>query len=148
MSAITTEPAALRAALQIEVIVAAPIVLGELGGMERRMIPIVGGKLTGPDFSGTILPGGSDVQSVRPDGTIDLLARYAVDLGVEGKLLIENSGIRRMAKSGEVGAALYFRGVMRFCAPPGALHWLNDSVFVSSGYRDGNAVYLTVMEVL
>ncbi|HEY8027651.1 MAG TPA: DUF3237 family protein [Burkholderiaceae bacterium] len=148
MHATTSKPAVLRKALQIEVIVAAPITLGELGGMERRMVPIVGGKLTGPDFSGAILPGGSDVQAVRPDGTIELLARYAVDLGAHGKLLIENTGIRRMAKSGEVEAAPYFRGVMRFCAPPGALQWLNDSVFLSDGYRDGNTVYLTVMEVL
>jgi hypothetical protein len=148
MNATENEPVALRTALQIEVNVSAPIALGELDGMERRMIPILGGKLTGPDFSGTILPGGSDVQSVRPDGTIDLLARYAVDLGANGKLLIENTGIRRLTKSGEVDAAPYFRGVMRFCAPPGSLQWLNDSVFISNGYRQGSTVYLDVMEVL
>jgi len=148
MNATTIEAPALRMALQLEVNVAAPVILGELGGFERRMIPIVGGKLTGRDFSGTILPGGSDVQSIRSDGTVDLLARYAVDLGGDGKLLIENTGIRRMTKSDDGNAAHYFRGVMRFCAPPGRLQWLNDSVFISNGYREGNAVYLTVLEVL
>jgi len=148
MNATTIEAPALRMALQLEVNVAAPVILGELGGFERRMIPIVGGKLTGRDFSGTILPGGSDVQSIRSDGTVDLLARYAVDLGGDGKLLIENVGIRRMTKSDDGNAAQYFRGVMRFCAPPGRLQWLNDSVFISNGYREGNAVYLTVLEVL
>jgi hypothetical protein len=138
-------PAALRTVARIEVNVAAPIMLGELGGSERRMIPIVGGKITGPDFSGSILPGGSDLQSVRADGTIHLHARYAIDLGDHGSLLVENSGIRR---PGEVGDAPYFRGVLRFCAPSGPLQWLNDSVFVSSGYREGGTVYLDVMEVI
>jgi hypothetical protein len=138
-------PAGLRPVARIEVNVAAPIMLGELDGLERRMIPIVGGKISGQDFSGSILPGGSDVQSVRADGTIHLLARYAIDIGGRGSLLVENSGIRRPAEAGE---APYFRGVLRFSAPPGPLRWLNDSVFVSSGYREGGTVYLDVMEVV
>jgi len=138
-------PAGLRMVAQIEVSVAAPIMLGELAGVERRMIPIAGGRITGAGFSGAILPGGSDVQSVRADGTIDLLARYAINLGDGGSLLIENAGIRR---PGQHGGAPYFRGTVRFYAPPGPLQWLNDSVFVSSGYREGGTVHLDVMEVV
>ena len=112
------------------------------------MIPIIGGTFSSADFRGVILPGGSDVQSVRSDGTIDLLARYAVDLGQYGNLLIENTGIRRAVGPDQADGVPYFRGVVHFCAPPGPLQWLNDSVFVSSGYRDGSTVYLDVMEVL
>ena len=141
-------PPALRHVARIEVNVSAPILLGALAGLERRMIPIIGGTFSSADFRGVILPGGSDVQAVRSDGTIDLLARYAVDLGQYGNLLIENTGIRRAVGPDQADGVPYFRGVVRFCAPPGPLQWLNDSVFVSSGYRDGSTVYLDVMEVL
>jgi hypothetical protein len=143
----TPKPAALRTVAKIEVNVAAPIMLGELAGTQRRLIPILGGKITGADFDGAILPGGSDVQTVRADGPIDLVARYAIDLGHLGSLLIENTGIRRATEPGEADTLPYFRGVVRFSAPQGRLQWLNDSVFISSGYRQGSTVYLDVMEV-
>jgi hypothetical protein len=147
MTAPTSTIVGLRRVARIEIIVAAPISLGHLAGLERRMVPILGGKITGEDFAGDILPGGSDVQSVRADGTIDLMARYAIDLGRHGSLLVENTGIRRPASSGEAASPPYFRGMLRFSAPPGPLQWLNDSVFVSSGERRGNTVHLDVMEV-
>jgi len=108
------------------------------------MIPILGGRAQGR-FSGTILPGGSDLQGVREDGTIELLARYALDLGEAGRLLLENTGLRRATGEGE---APYFRGRMRFEAPAGPLAWLNDALFLTSGYRDGALVQLEVFEVL
>jgi hypothetical protein len=147
MSAHTPGTVGLRLVARIEIIVAPPISLGHLAGLERRMIPILGGKIIGEDFAGEILPGGSDVQSVRADGTIELLARYAIDLGKQGSLLVENTGIRRPASSGKAGSPPYFRGMLRFSAPAGPLQWLNDSVFVSSGDRQGNTVHLDVMEV-
>jgi hypothetical protein len=140
--------AALRAVARIEVDVATPVMLGELAGSERRIIQILGGRVIGSGFSGSILPGGSDIQAVRGDGTVDLVARYAVDLGEHGKLLIENTGIRRAARPDQPGSAPYFRGVVCFRAPAGPLQWLNDSVFVSSGHRDGGTVYLDVLELL
>jgi hypothetical protein len=148
MSAGSPNAPALRAIARIEVNVAPPIMLGELAGSERRLIQIAGGTFFGPGFSGSILPGGSDVQAVRADGTIDLVARYAVDLGEQGKLLIENTGIRRAVRPDDPASPAYFRGVVRFSAPAGPLQWLNDSVFVSSGRREGGTVYLDVLEVL
>jgi hypothetical protein len=147
MTARASTTVELRLVARIEIIVAAPISLGHLAGVERRMIPILGGKITGENFAGDILPGGSDVQSLRADGAIDLLARYAIDLGEHGSLLVENTGIRRPASSGEAASQPYFRGILRFSAPLGPLQWLNDSVFVSSGERRGNTVHLDVMEV-
>ncbi|RJG07374.1 DUF3237 domain-containing protein [Noviherbaspirillum cavernae] len=149
MSDILENPAALRPVIRVEVHVAPPTMLGELAGVERRIIAIAGGTIAGADFAGTILPGGSDIQSVRADGTIELTARYAVDLGPHGKLLVENTGIRRNATGLEAQSAPpYFRGVMRFNAPAGPLQWLNDSVFISSGRREGGTVFLDVFEVV
>lgn len=135
----------LRKVARIEVQVQSPIVLGELAGSERRIIPITGGTLSSPHLDGTILPGGADIQTVRLDGAVKLTARYAIDLGAAGKLLVENTGVRRP------GAAPsdppYFRGVMRFAAPPGEFQWLNESVFINTGCREGNTVLLEIFEV-
>lgn len=130
---------------RIDVHVQPPLALGELAGAERRIIPIDGGTLMLSGLSGTVLPGGADIQAVRPDGTIELTARYAIDLGKTGKLLVENTGIRRPGAG--PSDLPYFRGVVRFTAPPGALQWLNDSVFVNSGRREGDTVILDLFEV-
>ncbi|KRB70473.1 DUF3237 family protein [Noviherbaspirillum sp. Root189] len=138
----------LRSIAKLEIEVVPPVVLGELNGTERRFVSIKGGSVNGPLFSGTILPGGSDIQLVRANGTIELVARYALDLGPFGTVLVENTGIRRMVDAADVNGHAYFRGVMRFEAPRATLGWLNDTVFISTGYRDGSIVYLEVFEVL
>lgn len=138
----------LRAVAQIDVHVEPPMMLGELAGAERRMIRILGGSIAGPYFSGAILPGGSDIQTVRADGTIELVARYAVDCGPMGNILIENTGLRRAAPAAQGESTPYFRGVVRFNAPSGPLQWLNDSIFISSGHREGGTVRLEVFELL
>ena len=136
----STAPA-MRCIAQLQVQVAPPIELGRLNGLERRMVPILGGSIDGEGFAGTILPGGSDVQTVREDGVVELVARYAVDLGEAGKVFVENSGIRRM---GAAGTPPYFRGRMRFEAPAGPLGWLNDAFFITTGHREGNVVHIQV----
>ncbi|NEX62246.1 DUF3237 family protein [Noviherbaspirillum galbum] len=145
----------LKPAGRIEVKVAPPMMLGELAGTERRLISILGGSVEVAGRVGQILPGGSDLQEVRADGTISLTARYAADFGDAGKLLIENTGLRREKRAGDDSrpeggtpdGGPYFRGVLHFSAPPGALHWLNDSIFVSSGVREGGTVYLDIHQV-
>ncbi|TFW09399.1 DUF3237 family protein [Oxalobacteraceae bacterium OM1] len=137
--------ASLRNVGRIEVQVQPPIGLGQLAGAERRIIPITGGTLSVSGLSGTILPGGADIQAVRSDGTIELTARYAIDLGEAGMLLVENTGLRRAGPT--PSDPPYFRGVMRFTAPSGALQWLNDSVFINTGRREGGTVILDVFEV-
>jgi len=78
---------------------------------------------------------------------VELTARYAIDLGDAGKLLVVNTGIRRSLPPADGASGTYFRGVVRFAAPGEALQWLNDSVFISSGYREGSTVLLDVFEV-
>lgn len=135
----------LRSIGRIEVQVQPPVALGELAGAERRIIAITGGTLYISGLFGAILPGGADIQSVRADGSIELTARYAADMGEAGKLLIENTGIRRAGPA--PSDPPYFRGVVRFAAPPGALQWLNDSVFINTGRREGGNVILDLFEV-
>ncbi|WP_239453123.1 MULTISPECIES: DUF3237 family protein [Microbacterium] len=77
-------------------------VVAELGALEdhgmtraghRRIIPVVGGTVTG-GFTGTILPSGADWQTVRADGSIEIDGRYSAR-GDDGSLLyIRARGIR------------------------------------------------------
>jgi Protein of unknown function (DUF3237) len=142
---------ALRPFARIRVEVAPPVSLGMLDGAERRMVSILGGTVEGVHLHGKVLAGGNDIQSVRADGSVELVARYALDLGTAGMVMVENSGARRPPAADQAGdqqALPYFRGVMRFQAPPGALEWLNSTLFLSSGYREGSTVVLDVEEVL
>lgn len=42
----------------------------------RRVIPITGGTFEGPNIRGEVIPVGEDWQLVRPDGDLELYARY------------------------------------------------------------------------
>lgn len=53
-----------------------PIVVGQSKRGLRRLIPITGGTFEGPNIKGDVLPGGADWQLVRPDGDLELYARY------------------------------------------------------------------------
>jgi hypothetical protein len=141
-------PIALGTIACLRVEVAPPLGLGELDGLERRVVTIAGGTVEGPHFRGIILPGGSDMQTVQADGTINLVARYVLELDDFGKVLVENTGIRRAPAADAAEAPPYFRGVMRFQAPRGPLGWLNQSVFITSGKRDGSIVQIDVAQVL
>ena len=77
-------------------------VVADLGPLEdhgmtraghRRIIPVVGGTVTG-DFAGTILAGGADWQTVRADGSIEIDGRYSAR-GDDGSFLyIRARGVR------------------------------------------------------
>ena len=77
-------------------------VVAELGPLEdhgitraghRRIIPVVGGTVEG-DFTGSILAGGADWQTVRADGSIEIDGRYSAR-GDDGSLLyIRARGVR------------------------------------------------------
>ncbi|HEY8605609.1 MAG TPA: DUF3237 family protein [Noviherbaspirillum sp.] len=137
---------ALRHVALLRVEVAAPESLGILDGCERRIVRILGGSAEGPFFKGTVVAGGNDIQTVRPDGSVELVARYALDLGNAGRVMVENTGIRRPPATPD--ARPYFRGVLRFQAPRGALDWLNSTLFLTTGHREGSTVHLEVAEVL
>ena len=53
--------------------------LGRTPYGERRVIGILGGKVSGPKLNGRILPGGADWQIIRSDGAADIKARYTIE---------------------------------------------------------------------
>ena len=130
-------------------------VVADLGELEehgmtrsghRRIIPVVGGTITG-GFSGTILPGGADWQVVRADGSIEIDGRYSAR-GEDGSLLyIRARGVRSgdpavleaLLRGEDVPPdAYYFRAALTLeCA---ARPEFERSVYVASYIREAARV--------
>lgn len=130
--------------------------LGDVGGGRRRVIPIIGGDLTGPDLHGDVLQGGADWQTIRPDGVTLLQARYTVRMSTGETIGITNTGVRRAPAeivkritAGEVvdPSLVYFRATPIFEVGPGRYGWLTENVFISAGERLPDLVRLKVYRV-
>ncbi|AZS35674.1 hypothetical protein CVS47_00269 [Microbacterium lemovicicum] len=112
----------------------------------RRIIPIAGGTVTGA-FTGVLLPGGADWQTVRADGSIEIDGRYSACADDGALLYVTARGVR----SGDPGvlqslldgadvdpSAYYFRTALTLeCATDRSLE---DAVFVASCVREADRV--------
>ena len=125
---------------------------------KRRIIGINGGHFEGPAIKGEVLPGGADWQTVRQDGTADLVAKYSLRTDDGVIIFIENTGIRtaprevlmRLAKGEDVPPSEYY---MRTAATfevdaESDYAWLNKAVVISTGMRKANSVVLRFYKVL
>ena len=136
--------------------------LGQTARGHRRIIDILGGEVHGPKLSGKILPGGADWQIVRPDGTIEVVARYTIraDMGRSDKgalVYVQNDGLRvaspeilaRMSKGEPVPVGSYhFRTAPRFETAEPALKWLERATFVGVAARTPERVAIGFHQVL
>lgn len=121
----------------------------------RRIIPIVGGSVTGR-ISGTILDLGADWQTVLADGSADIDTRYAFDTEDGAVIEIVNKGVRHgppevleaLARGDDVDPALYyFRTSARMeCGDP-RYDWVNRTIFVGTGRRLASAVMVSLFAV-
>jgi hypothetical protein len=141
--------------MTIAVDVAPPVDLGAVDGLMRRCIPLGGGSVSGR-YEGTVVPGGADWQTVAPDGTLEISARYVLALA-EGIVEVRSNGVRtaepavleRLARGEIVPAdAYYFRTAMRFRTGVSALAKLNRILAVAVGERLPTQVRLTVFPVV
>jgi hypothetical protein len=130
---------------------------GEIGTGERRIIPITGGEVRGEGLTGKILAFGADFQIVRPDSSIELEAKYALETDDGAVIYVENRGIRRgpielvqKLNRGEAvdPALIYFRTVPRFETGATKYRWLMQSLFVASAARHADRVVIDVHQVL
>jgi len=133
-----------------------PQVLGQTLFGERRVVPIAGGEIEGPELHGTILPGGADWQVIAPDGTAVLEARYTVRTNDGALVYVRNLGLRHGApevieriQRGEAvdPAEYYFRSTPRFESGDARYTWLNRVLAVGSGARLAQEVHLDVYVV-
>ena len=144
----------------LAVAVARPLSLGEVGIGERRVVPILGGEVTGPRLQGRILPGGADIQVIKTSndmhGATDLAARYVIETDDAALIYVENIGLRtgpplvmeKLRRGEHVDPALvYFRSTPRFETSAPQYRWLMQRMFVCSGHRLPNQVMLSVFEL-
>jgi hypothetical protein len=148
-------PVTVRELLSIRVRVR-PVV--DLGG-GRRYVPFDGGTFKGReglDLSGTILEGGVDWQTVRPDGTLEIDAHYTLSTDAGELIEVRSTGLRkaspvvseRLARGEDVDPdEYYFRTHVRFTTAAPRLAWLNDRLGISTGRRDRSLVIIDVHEV-
>ena len=93
-------------------------------GTRDSLWPIVGGRFSGPNISGSVIPGGGDFPVVRPDGMtiIDALYRLKTDDGYQ--IIIHNKGLG------------YENGIYRlnpvFNVSGDKYRWLRESTFVAN----------------
>ncbi|GAB2184188.1 DUF3237 domain-containing protein [Roseibium sp. LAB1] len=121
----------------------------------RRIIPIVGGRVTG-QVSGTVLDMGADWQTILADGSADIDTRYAFETDDGAVIEIINKGVRHgppevlqaLARGEDVDPALYyFRTVARLETGDPRYEWVNRTLFVGTGRRLASAVLVSLFRV-
>lgn len=146
----------LRLLARINVRVGAPVELGDGSVGSRRIIPIVGGTVSGPELRGEVLHAGADFQLLTSPTLTHLEAKYAVRTEDGEFLSIDNRGIR--AGEPEDIAALvrgeavdpsriYFRCAPTITSSGPKWAWLASRVLVATGVRLPDEVRLTVYVV-
>lgn len=133
------------------------LTVGETPYGIRRIVPITGGTVTGPQLKGTIISGGGDWQVMRQDGVTEIEAHYQFKTIDDTIIYIKNTGLR--VASNEVAAKMargdyvspteyYFRGFPKFEAPNGTYGWVNHCLFLCSGQRLPHSVLINVWKIL
>lgn len=122
----------------------------------RRIINILGGTFECPKLKGKILSGGAAWQTVRADGTADLVAQYTLQTDDGALIYIVNKGIRhaspdildRMKKGENVDPAHYYmRTAATFETSYEKYQWLNKIIAVASGARLADEVVIRFYQV-
>lgn len=141
----------------VEAQVGAPLELGIVDGARKRVIPILGGKVSGPRLTAEILPGGADWQGIRESSVADIYARYTLRTPEGTIISVVNPGIRRgppevikrLVAGERVDPSLYyFRTTPTFEVAAGPYGWMRENVFVCSGIREPDRVLLEYFVVL
>lgn len=147
-----------RFAFEARVAVAAPLVIGPATIGLRRVVPITGGTVSGPRFTGRVVPGGADWQVVRPDGVLVVEARYTLESHDGVFIMVTNRGLRhgpaevieRLTRGEPVDPSqYYFRTAAEFEAPADSDYaWLNRAIFVGVAQRTASAAIIRFHELL
>lgn len=139
--------------LEVELAPIMDLGLGRFG--QRRVIPIVGGRVSGR-VTGTILEVGADWQSVTHDGVAALDARYLFRTDDGALVEIINQGYRhgppdvigRLAAGAPTPPESYYmRSTARLESGHPDYRWLNGMVFVGTGARAATAVQIDLYTV-
>ncbi len=100
--------------------------MGESPAGARWIIPILGGRFSGPAIRGTVVPGGADRQLWRSDGVRELDARYELQTDDGALITVHN----RVLIDDPEGPARYAASHIDLIAPAGPHEWINRRRFV------------------
>jgi hypothetical protein len=135
---------------RLEATLGQPLDLGEIPQGHRRIVPLAGGTFSGPEISGTLLPGASaDWQVILPDGTALGDVRYTLQTDGGDLLYVQSRGVRhgspevlaRLGRGEDVDAGEYtFRTSTQIETAAADLDWLNKGVFISVAARQAAGV--------
>ena len=124
---------------------------------QRRIIPIIGGRVSGPKISGKILNLGADWQTIFSDGLAQLDTRYAFETDDGALIEIINYGFRHgpteiiesLAHGENVPASSYYmRTHARLETGDEGYAWINKCLFIGTGKREKNSVIIELYEIL
>lgn len=142
--------------MRLEVLLGPVLDVGVTPQGHRRVVPIRGGRFSGPRLSGVVLDGGADRQIVHPGGWVRVEAHYTLQATTGELISIVSRGVRHgppevmadLAAGGSPDPDSYrFRTAISFEAASSGHDWVNHLVAVGSATRTPSAVHLDVYEV-
>ena len=105
------------------------------GGGRQGYTPPIGGTISGPRLTGTVVPqSGADYPMVRADGVIELNAHYLLKAEDGTLIYIMNKGYLVPGGAGSTQPS-YFRITPYFRVPEGPHDWLASTCIVGGGER-------------
>jgi Protein of unknown function (DUF3237) len=135
---------------RLEATLGAPLDFGDAVQGHRRIVPLTGGTFTGPEISGTLVPGASaDWQTVLPDGTALGDIRYTLQTTRGDLLYVQSRSVRhgpaevlaRLGHGEDVDPSEYtFSAASQIETAAPKRDWLNKGVFISVGGRQATGV--------
>ncbi len=150
------KPPALRPFCTLEVEAGPPRILGMGRLGQRRIIPIVGGRVSGPRIEGRILPGGADWLTVSHDNLSLMDARYALETRDGAIIEMTDQGYRhgpeavmKSLAAGETVSpdAYYMRSTIRLETGDPAYAFVNRMVFVGTGAKTTTGVQIDIYAI-
>lgn len=130
--------------------------LGDGRAGKRRIIPIVGGTVTGEKINGRVLDIGADWQTIFQDGLAELDTRYAIETDDGAQIEIINYGYRHgpadviaaIARGETVSPDRYsMRTMARLETGDERYKWVNRTFFVGTGARLADTVHVALYAV-
>ena len=123
----------------------------------RRIIPIVGGTVTGDRIQGEVMNLGADWQTIFESGLAELDTRYAIKTHDGAIIEVKNYGFRHGPKeviqaiaNGEAvdPSSYYMRTHARLETGDPRYDWVNKSLFVGTGARMENTVAVDIYQLV
>ncbi len=123
---------------------------------QRRIIPIVGGTVSGPLLRGKLLNLGADWQTIFADGLAELDTRYAMETHDGATIEIVNYGLRHgppevlaaIMRGEEVSAdSYYMRTHARLETGDARYDWVNRTLFMGVGARHLQQVHVRLYAI-